>query len=83
MVIQETGFKSLNKDHHHPLFDIEKLTNFADDNYLLEWNRSRLILAAEMENKIKRITDWLVKSGRRVNAVKTELCLFHKNDTPP
>ena len=36
-----------------------------------------------MENKIRRITDWLVKSGLRVNAAKTELCLFHKNDTPP
>ena len=34
---------------------------------------SRLILEA----------DWLVKSGLRVNADKTELCLFHKNNTTP
>ena len=66
-----------------PLFDIEKLTNFADDNFLLEWNRCRALLISTMEQKIQRITLWLEKSGLKVNSMKTELCLFHKNDTPP
>ena len=42
-----------------------------------------MILADEMVNKIQRITTWLQKSGLKVNPTKTELCLFHKNDTPP
>ena len=41
------------------------------------------LLISTMEQKIQRITLWLEKSGLKVNSMKTELCLFHKNDTPP
>ena len=66
-----------------PLFDIEKLSNFADDNFLIEWNKSKIRLVAEMQGKIERITTWLVGSGLKVNPAKTEICLFHKSDTTP
>ena len=36
-----------------------------------------------MEIKLKNITDWLTKSGMKVNESKTELCLFHRGDSGP
>ena len=36
-----------------------------------------------MESKLKIITKWLKNSGLKVNESKTELCLFHRKNTPP
>ena len=66
-----------------PLFDLTQLTNFADDNYYLEWNRDLTVLVENLEKKLEMITKWLKDSGLVVNEGKTELCLFHKNDKPP
>ena len=66
-----------------PLFDLTQLTNFADDNYYLEWNRDLTALISNLEKRLEMITKWLKDSGLVVNENKTELCLFHKNDKPP
>ena len=34
-----------------PLFDLTQLTNFADDNYYLEWNRDLTVLVANLKKK--------------------------------
>ena len=36
-----------------------------------------------MQRKLGRITNWLVKSGMKVNETKIELCLFHEKDQQP
>ena len=65
-----------------PLLDLVKITLFADDNYVITWNKHRGNLISEMQTKLKTITDWLKASGLKVNEVKTELCLFHRRDQP-
>ena len=66
-----------------PLFDIEKLTCFADDKFPLVCDKNKLALVARMESKLGRIVKWLVCSGMKVNGLKTDLCLFHRGDTGP
>ena len=65
-----------------PLFDLTQLTNFADDNFYLEWNTDLALLIVNLEKKLEMITKWLRDSGLLVNEGKTEVCLFHKNDQP-
>ena len=64
-----------------PLFDLANLTNFADDNFILEFNSNINDLIPNMERKLEMITKWLKDSGLKVNENKTEVCLFHRNDT--
>ena len=64
-----------------PLFDLANLTNFADDNFILEFNSNINDLIPNMERKLEMITKWLKDSGLKVNENKTEICLFHRNDT--
>ena len=66
-----------------PLFDLEKMTLFADDNYIILWNRQLSALITDMKKTIESITKWLRQSGLKVNELKTELCLFHRKDQPP
>ena len=64
-----------------PLFDLANLTNFADDNFILEFNAKINDLIPNMEQKLEMIIKWLKDSGLKVNETKTEVCLFHRNDT--
>ena len=66
-----------------PLLDLEKITLFADDNYVLTWNKNMDVLLTEMRLKLEKITKWLRDSGLKVNESKTEMCLFHRKDYPP
>ena len=66
-----------------PLFEIEKLTCFADDKFPLAWNSDKSVLVGIMEVKLKRVMDWLKDSGMKVNESKTDLCLFYKGDSTP
>ena len=59
---------------------LTQLTNFADDNFYLEWNADLSLLIINLEQKLEMITKWLRDSGLLVNESKTEVCLFHKND---
>ena len=49
----------------------------------MESNRCKNTLVHLVQCKLERITDWLKKSGLKVNEAKTELCLFFKHDTTP
>ena len=66
-----------------PLFDLAKMTLFADDNYLLLWNKTIQQLIIDMEKTLESVTKWLRQSGLKVNDSKTELCLFHRKDQAP
>ena len=65
-----------------PLFDLLKLTNFADDNFVIRWNKCIPALISNMEKDLEIMTKWLKDSGLKVNESKTELCLFHRKDCP-
>ena len=66
-----------------PLLDLAKMTLFADDNFILKWNKQLSALITDMEKTIEMITKWLRQSGMKVNGSKTEICLFHRKDKPP
>ena len=66
-----------------PLMDLADLTLFADDNFILTWNKCVNQLIVDMERSIEMITKWLRQSGLKVNETKTEACLFHRKDHPP
>ena len=65
-----------------PLFDIQSLINFADDNFCVVWNKDLILLIEDLERRLKMIVKWLKDSGLVVNKSKTEICLFHSNDQP-
>ena len=65
-----------------PLFDIQSLINFADDNFCVIWNRDLASLIEDLEQRLEMIVKWLRDSGLVVNEAKTEICLFHTNDQP-
>ena len=65
-----------------PLFDLDDLINFADDNFCVEWNKDLSVLIINLEKRLEMITKWLRDSGLVVNESKTEVCLFHTNDQP-
>ena len=66
-----------------PLFDLEKMTNYADDNLIIRWNTNLQELIIDMKKSLEAITKWLKDSGLKVNENKTELCLFHRNPQEP
>ena len=65
-----------------PIFDLSNLTNFADDNFIVVWNKQIGNLIVDLEKELEMIVKWLKDSGLRVNTGKTEICLFHRNDQP-
>jgi hypothetical protein len=62
-----------------PLYDLEKLTTFADDNYVIGSHKEKDLALKELGEKLARIVKWLKESGLKVNEKKTELCVFHRN----
>jgi hypothetical protein len=62
-----------------PLYDLEKLTTFADDNYVIGYHKEKDQALRELGEKLVRIVKWLKDSGLKVNEKKTELCIFHRN----
>ena len=66
-----------------PLFDLEKMTNYADDNLIVRWSNCLENLIVDMKKSLEAITKWLRDSGLKVNDSKTELCLFHWNPQNP
>ena len=65
-----------------PIFDLTKITNFADDNFIIRWNKVLSKLIVDLEKDLEMIVKWLKDSGLVVNSSKTDLCLFHHNDQP-
>ena len=66
-----------------PIFDLAKLTLFADDSYIVHKNKHIPELLVEMQRSLEIIIKWLSQSGLRVNEEKTEICLFYRKDCPP
>ena len=66
-----------------PMFYLEKMTLFADDNYLICWNKSIELLIINMKKTIESITKCKKQSGLKGNDIKIELCLFHHKDQAP
>jgi hypothetical protein len=56
------------------------ITNFAEDNFIVVWNK---IVTNLIEKELEMITKWLKDSGLQVNLSKTEICMFLHNDKPP
>jgi hypothetical protein len=61
-----------------PLYDLEKLTTFADDNYVIGYHKEKDLALKELGEKLVRIVKWLKDSGLKVNEKKTEVCIFHR-----
>ena len=66
-----------------PLFDIAKITKFADDNFILKVKKCVNALIVDMKKTLEIIIKWLKDSGLKVNYSKTEICLFYHADTQP
>ena len=61
-----------------PLFDLTKLSNFADDNFALTWHTSKQVAIIEMQTKLKVITTWLKESGLKDYEEKMNSACFIK-----
>ena len=66
-----------------PLFDLTKMTLFADDNYVICRNKHLSELLQEMKETLEKIIKSLSESGLKINDSKTEMCLFYRKDCPP
>ena len=66
-----------------PLFDLEKMTMFTDDNYGLHWNKCLASLIDDMKKSLESTNKWLRNSGLKVNESRTKICLFHRKDHQP
>ena len=62
-----------------PLYDLQKITTFADDNYIVAQNQIKQVALEELGKKLAKIINWVKDSGLKVNETKTELCIFHRN----
>ena len=62
------------------LFDENTLNSFADDSYMVQTGKSENVVIAELLANSSKLFDWLEMSGMKVNAEKTELCIFSKKE---
>ena len=53
-----------------PIYDLESLTTYADDNYLGSGNKSLTVAMMETKEKIERVTKWMTQSGLKINDKK-------------
>ena len=42
-----------------PLFDLTQITNFADDNFVVVWNKQITALIVDLEKRLEMIVKWL------------------------
>ena len=66
----------LNAIYVSPLFDLEKTTNYADDNFIIKSSKTIVKLIDDMEKSLESITKWLKKSGLKVNEDKQKFACF-------
>jgi hypothetical protein len=64
-----------------PLFELEPLLAFADDSYVTKADKATPAQIKDKKKSLEAVTKCLRNSGLKVNQSKTELFLFHKNDT--
>ena len=63
-----------------PLFDLAKMTKFADYNFVIKFCHFLHQLILDIKKTLEMIIKWLKDSGLKVNDAKTELCIFSKSD---
>ena len=61
-----------------PIYNIVKITTFADDNYAVETGKTKDLALKQLERKLNIAVKCLKESGLKVNEKKTELCVFHR-----
>ena len=66
-----------------PLFDLAKMTKFADNNFVIKCCKFLPKLIIDLKGSLEMIIKWLKDSGLKVNDSKTVMCLFHCTDTHP
>ena len=66
-----------------PIYDLTKVTTYADDNYLQEFDKNIQATIGKVKKKAEITINWLRSSGMKVNAEKTELCIFFNGDIKP
>ena len=54
-----------------PLLQMEDLELYADNNYLGEDHETLNELLSKLQEKVNRVTKWLMDSGMKVNGRKT------------
>ena len=64
-----------------PLFDLEDLLAFADDNYTIKVRNDIQTAKIAIESSLSTICKWMKDSGLRINESKTEACVFSRADT--
>ncbi len=63
-----------------PVYEIKEMTTYADDNYVTRDGMNLKVVLEEERLAVVKVSDWLKKSGLKVNEQKTELCIFHKHE---
>ena len=66
-----------------PMYDLEDMSSFADDNFTIRWHSNFQTMIQNLETSLTKITKWLKDSGLVVNETKTEVCLFGRQDIAP
>jgi hypothetical protein len=60
-----------------PLFNQFNLNTFAENNFVIRWNRHMPQFITDLEKNLGSITKWLKGSGLKVNKSMTELrCVY-------
>ena len=63
-----------------PLYDLEDLITYADDNYAGVGNDSLEQAKGMVEIMMNRTVKWMKMSGLKIKVSKTELCVFHRRN---
>ena len=66
---------------NNPLFEIEDLDTYADDNYMGEENKNVQEAIRKIIAKTERVMKWMSSFGLKINESKTELCIFHRRQS--
>jgi hypothetical protein len=59
-----------------PLYKITNVTTFADDNYIIKYNKEKKMALEELRRELEKIIKWLKGSRLKVNESKTEICIY-------
>jgi hypothetical protein len=63
-----------------PIYDLEEITTYADDNYVIKEDSNLEITLNKLKESVTIVARWLKSSGLKVNDSKTEVCVFHRKE---
>ena len=58
----------------------DNLVAYADDNYMGGENKNLAVAMRIIKSKIEAVTKWMTSSGLKINELKTEICIFHRQN---